>query len=65
MFTFKIGDGIRHDVVENVIASFIRLLVGDARFFEQVNFHVGARQFAGLVEMDADEFALEWKRELS
>ena len=48
-----------------MVAPLQRLLEGDPRLLQEVDLHVSAAQLAGLVEVDADELALEDKTDLS
>ena len=65
VLTLEIRHRIGHDVVEDVVAPLQRLLEGDPRLLQEVDLHVSAAQLAGLVEVDADELALEDKTDLS
>ena len=48
---------VRHDVVEGVVATLQRLLVGETGLLEQVDDHVSSRQLSGGVEVDTDELS--------
>merc|ERR1719189_2917254 len=48
---------VRHEVVEGVVATLQRLLVGETGLLEQVNDHVGSRQLSRGVEVDPDELS--------
>ena len=37
---------VRHDVVEGVVATLQRLLVGETGLLEQVDDHIGSRQLS-------------------
>lgn len=56
--TLEVLDSVRHEVVENVEASFILGLIRDARFLQKVDLHISPGEFAALVEVDANELAL-------
>merc|ERR1712045_101597 len=51
----ELGDLIRHDVVEGVVASFKRLLVSQTRLLKKVDNHVSSRQLSRSIEVDTDE----------
>ena len=53
----QVGDSVRHDVVEGVVATLQRLLVGETGLLEQVDNHVGSGQLTGGVEVDTDELS--------
>merc|ERR1719341_1817037 len=53
----EVGDLIRHDVVEGVVASLKRLLVSQTRLLKQIDNHVSSGQLSRLVEMDTDELS--------
>ena len=57
--TFKSGDLVGHDLVEDVVGAFQRLLRDDTGFLQQVSLDVGAGQLAGGSEVDTDELTLE------
>merc|ERR1711884_264794 len=54
-FLLEVWDSIRHHVVESVVASLKRLLVGETRLLKKVDNHVSSRQFTRGVEVDTDE----------
>ena len=45
--TYLVG----HEVVEGVVATFKRLLVGESRFLQKINHHVGSRKFSRLSKL--------------
>merc|ERR1719500_1334078 len=51
----EVGDLVGHEVVESVVATLERLLVGETRLLEQVNHHVGSGKLSGGVEVDPDK----------
>merc|ERR1719341_2300471 len=53
----EVGNLVRHEVVEGVVATLQRLLVGETGLLEQVDNHVGSRQLTGGVEVDTDELS--------
>merc|ERR1719209_958560 len=53
----QVGNLVRHEVVEGVVATLQRLLVGETGLLEQVDDHVGSRQLTGGVEVDTDELS--------
>merc|ERR1712045_638830 len=52
----EVGNLIRHQVVEGVVATLQRLLVSQTRLLEQVDNHVSSGQLARGVEVDTDKF---------
>merc|ERR1719412_306673 len=52
----EVGDSIRHDVVESVVATLQRLLVSQTRLLKQIDNHVSSGQLSRGVEMDTDKF---------
>merc|ERR1711963_1127018 len=54
-FLLEVWDSIRHHVVEGVVASLKRLLVGETRLLKKVDNHVSSRQLTRGIEMDTDE----------
>merc|ERR1719431_877492 len=53
----KVGDLVRHDVVEGMVASLKRLLVSQTRLLKQIDNHVSSGQLSRGVEMDTDELS--------
>ena len=43
----EVGDRVRHEVVEGVVAPLQRLLVGQPGLFQQVDHHVGTWMIDG------------------
>ena len=56
-FLLQVGDLVRHEVVEGVVATLKRLLVGETGLLEQVDDHVGSGQLSRGVEVDTDELS--------
>lgn len=56
--TFNSWNGTGHDLVENVVRTFQRLLRDDTSFLQQVSFDISTSQFTRWTEMDTDEFTL-------
>ena len=56
-FLLQVGNLVGHEVVEGVVATLKRLLVGETGLLEQVDHHVGSRQLSGGVEVDTDELS--------
>ena len=56
-FLLQVGDLVRHEVVEGMVATLQRLLVSQTRLLEQVDNHVGSGQLSGGVEVDSDELS--------
>merc|ERR1719454_1634066 len=53
----QVGNLVGHEIVEGVVATLQRLLVGETGLLEQVDDHVGSRQLTGGVEVDTDELS--------
>merc|ERR1719330_1761148 len=53
----EVGDLVRHDVVEGMVASLKRLLVSQTRLLKQIDNHVSSGQLSRGVEMDTDELS--------
>merc|ERR1711884_355005 len=53
----EVGDSIRHDVVEGVVATLQRLLISQTRLLKQIDNHVSSGQLAGGIKMDTDELS--------
>ena len=51
----EVGHLVGHEVVEGVVATLERLLVGQPRLLKQVDHHVGSGQLSGGVEVDPDK----------
>ena len=56
-FLLQVGNLVGHEVVEGVVATLKRLLVGETGLLEQVDHHVGSRQLSRGVEVDTDELS--------
>lgn len=56
--TFNSSNGTRHDLVEDMVRTFQRLLGDDTSLLQQVGFDISTSQFARWSEMDTDEFTL-------
>ena len=52
------GDGVGHDLVEDVVGALQLSLRDDARLLQKVGLDVGSGQLAQRAEVDADELAL-------
>merc|ERR1719376_1741300 len=48
---------IGHDVVESMVATLERLLVGETGLLQQVDDHVSSRKLSSRVEVDSDELS--------
>merc|ERR1719193_454673 len=53
----QVGNKVGHEVVESMVATLQRLLVGETGLLEQVDDHVGSRQLSGGVEVDTNELS--------
>ena len=56
-FLLQVRNLVGHEVVEGVVATLQRLLVGETRLLQQVDDHVGSGQLTGGVEVDTDELS--------
>ena len=53
----QVRNSVGHEVVEGVVATLQRLLVGETGLLEQIDDHVGSGQLTGGVEVDTNELS--------
>merc|ERR1719376_2014365 len=53
----QVGNKVGHDVVESMVATLQRLLVGETGLLKQVDDHVSSRKLTSGVEVDTDELS--------
>lgn len=64
-YTFNSSNGSRHDLVEDMVRTFQRLLGDDTSLLQQVGFDISTSQFTAWSEMNTDEFTLFEEREIN